>query len=61
VAKVLKFSRRNDVPRKGKSEPGEPHGKVIEFPRQERMNHLESAKNGKTDGTNAPTVFFVCF
>jgi hypothetical protein len=61
VAEVLKFDRQNAAPRKVKSEPDEPRGKVIEFPRQERMNNLESAKNGKTDGTNAPAVFFGCF
>ena len=61
VAKVLKFDRQNGVPRKVKSEPDEPRGKVIEFPRQELMNNLESAEIGKTDETNAAAVFFGCF
>jgi hypothetical protein len=43
------------------TEPDEPRGKVIEFPRQELMNNLESAEIGKTDEMNAPAVFFGCF
>jgi hypothetical protein len=61
VGKVLKFDRQNGAPRKVKSEPDEPRGKVIKFPRQELSNNLESAEIGKTGGTNAPAVFFGCF
>jgi hypothetical protein len=54
VGKVLKFDRQNGAPRKVKSEPDEPRGKVIKFPRQELSNNLESAEIGKTGGRTPP-------
>jgi hypothetical protein len=54
VAKMLKFNRQNAVPRKAKSESDEPHGKVIEFPRQKLTM-------GKTEEMNAPAMLFGCF
>ena len=61
MAKVLKFDRQNGVPRKVKSEPDEPRGKVIEFPSEKLMNNVKSPEIGKTDETKAPAVIFGCF